>query len=327
MSSHPKNFFTEDQFKQLVQALGLKFKRNPFSSSRGFFYCPWHAETTPSFSVDFTLGLYHCFSCHRGGTLQGLCRILTHKSPEELLGMQSSSFYLYAKPSQISNKKMSTIIDENNIHLDVRGIMIPYHQHELCAQYVQKRGITPAVASAMEMMYGEELIVNGTRFQNRLLIPIYNANKKLINLEGRDITRAHEVKCLYPHGSRKTIYEHYKLDKQRPLYIVEGLIDLAVLRGDSFFENSSCLFGVGVTQHQINILNTFKEIIFIPDNDSAGKNAVFDLQKRLSTKIFLLQIKFPYIKDVAEIVEKNHKSIKDFREENGFIGPVKIRGW
>ena len=31
--------------------------------------CPFHEERTPSFSVNPSLGLYHCFGCHKGGDM------------------------------------------------------------------------------------------------------------------------------------------------------------------------------------------------------------------------------------------------------------------
>jgi DNA primase len=38
--------------------------------------CPFHREKTPSFSVDATLGRFHCFGCGVGGDTKKLSRML-----------------------------------------------------------------------------------------------------------------------------------------------------------------------------------------------------------------------------------------------------------
>src|SRR5262245_35906871 len=40
--------------------------------------CPFHAERTPSFSVNPELGLYHCFGCGAGGDAISFVREMEH---------------------------------------------------------------------------------------------------------------------------------------------------------------------------------------------------------------------------------------------------------
>ena len=39
------------------------------SGKNWFGFCPFHPETTPSFSVNEQKQIFNCFSCHRGGNV------------------------------------------------------------------------------------------------------------------------------------------------------------------------------------------------------------------------------------------------------------------
>ena len=43
----------------------VKFKREGGHTLKGL--CPFHSERTPSFAVNLSKNLYHCFGCNRGG--------------------------------------------------------------------------------------------------------------------------------------------------------------------------------------------------------------------------------------------------------------------
>src|SRR5262249_2413424 len=43
---------------------------------RGTSLCPFHAETTPSFSIDFEKGVFHCFSCGTGGGVKDFVHLV-----------------------------------------------------------------------------------------------------------------------------------------------------------------------------------------------------------------------------------------------------------
>lgn len=314
-----------DQNRALVKLLGLRSKTNYAHSTSAGFFCPMpnHTkDTAPSFYVNFDKGIYHCFGCGASGTMKSLCRQLRGKSAEELLGLSKSDFRLQTnqtyKPFSLEDKVKEDEKYEATASLSIRGVVMPYYRSPKALAYLESRGIERREADSMKMQYVEEAYCNGTFFKERLLVPILSLDGRMINVEARDITRTQAAKCLYPKGTIKTIYEHWKLRKTEPLYIVEGLMDLAVLRSDDFFANSSAIFGVQVTEHQIRILNTFKEVILIPDNDEAGKRSVADLKSRLKTKFCVWKIGTSFIKDVGEI-PLNRTTIKDFRENGNFL--------
>ena len=316
---------TTDQNKLLIKLIGLRSNHPYDHKTSASFFCPMpnhRKDTAPSFNVNFEEGIYHCFGCGASGTVRSLCWELRKKTPEALLGISKSDFRLSEpiayKPFSLADKIKEDIEYETTTNLNVRGVVQPYYRAPEAMKYIESRGIEKREADAMHMGYVSEAYCNGTFFKNRLVIPIYNASHGVMNVEGRDVTRTQAVKCLYPKGTIKTIYEHWKLDKSKPLFIVEGLMDLAVLRSDDFFANSSAIFGVQVTEYQLTLLNQFSEVILIPDNDDAGKQSIELLKTRLKTKFSYWKIGSTFIKDVGEI-PLNRTSVKEYREAGNFI--------
>jgi len=311
-----------DQFRQLALHIGLKSKTSFNNKTSATFFCPFHKDDTPSFSVNFDKGIYHCFGCGAGGSLRSLCRVKLGKSPEQVLGLSASDFRLspsiYLNHFSLEDKVKSDEEYENTASLIIKGAVREFYQSPDALAYLETRGIGKREALSMSMKYVKEAYVNGTYFKDRLLIPIKNdLLGTLVNVEARDITLKQFAKCLYPKGSIKTIYQHLILDKTQPLFIVEGLMDLAVLRSDDFFKNSSSIFGTQVTEYQYRILNTFPEIILIPDNDDPGLAAIKQIKSRLKTKLSVWKIKPNFIKDVGDI-PKYRSSVKEFREVGNF---------
>lgn len=63
--------------------------------------CPFHAEKTPSFTVDQEKGLYHCFGCGAGGD------IFTFVMEKEGLDFPSALEFLAKKYNIVIPKKVS----------------------------------------------------------------------------------------------------------------------------------------------------------------------------------------------------------------------------
>jgi DNA primase len=175
----------------------------------------------------------------------------------------------------------------------------------------------------MQMAYMESGRINGTVYRKRLLLPIYD-NGNLISIEGRDVTSKQSTKVLYPKDSSvNTLYDLDKLDDSKPIYVVEGLLDLAVLRTDPFFANSTAIFGAQVTRRQMWLLNQFDSIILIPDNDKAGRNTTRKMIEELDRPFQILDVpKLQDIKDVGDIPTKLHTSVHALRRRGWGRNPI-----
>ena len=64
---------------EILQSKGISLKRNNTGSYVG--RCPFHNDTNPSLSVSLKndVWLWHCFGCHKGGTLIDFLRLLEGK--------------------------------------------------------------------------------------------------------------------------------------------------------------------------------------------------------------------------------------------------------
>jgi len=267
-------------------------------------------------SIDFTRGIFHCFSCDASGSINTLSEKMTGRKLDVLLGVDTS-FSMFS--GHIKQEYTPKPINEEDVTIDVRGIVAPWTHVPEAIGYVKSRFIPPRIATAMQMGFIKEAYVNGTYYEDRLVIPIYGKSGKLINLEGRDVTGTHKLKCLYPHGITKTIYEWYKLDKEKPLYVVEGLTKMACLRGDDYFANSTTIFGASVTAYQMDLLSEFKKVVLIPDNDEPGKKVIDTFKNRLRTKFDVMRIQDTAAKDIDEIPRKLGLGVEEYRKKGGFL--------
>ena len=310
--------YTEDQYRQAISLLHLKSNINYSSAGSATFKCCFHSgDNTPSLSISFEKGIYHCFGCNKSGTVAQLVKEVSGSSIASLLGLEQGNINIFnPSPFMYDNSAVKKVVET---YLDVRGVIVPFNTSKLCMDYLSKRYITPLIATKMNMKFAEDAYINGTRFFNRLLIPIYNEKQELVNMEGRDATFNQTLKCLYPKKAVKPLYEWYKLKKDKPLYLFEGLIKMAVARSDKFFENSSATLGSKVSDYQLEKLKEFKDVVLVPDNDDAGSVMVsFLKEKLLSLKV--LRIRDKEIKDVDEIPDKTGLTIEQYREQgNGFV--------
>lgn len=312
-------------------------------------HCPFHTDKHPSFSVDLDRALCHCFSCGYNGKLRGLFREITGHSINKELGIkwEAQDEATFVNPFKETIKEDLSATPDVHIALD--GAFIPVDKDPDVCKYLMQRCIPVSVAKSMRMSFATMARSFDTfepnnkdqmvYFTKRLVIPIYERGK-LLSCEGRDIygkeyyynmlrrkgldPDEHEYKkCIYPRGaSTSTLYDIDKLDSSRRLYFVEGIMDLAVLRSDSFFntKNSTAVFGASISERQRYLLKQF-DFTYVIDNDLAGWLSLRRLMEALKEAPIKRDWKFvvpPFheqgVKDVGDIPVKTGKTIEQCRK-------------
>lgn len=312
-------------------------------------HCPFHTDKHPSFSVDLDRALCHCFSCGYNGKLRGLFREITGHSINKELGIkwEAQDEATFVNPFKETVKE--DLSAPPDVHIALDGAFIPVDKDPDVCKYLMQRCIPVSVAKSMRMSFATMARSFDTfepnnkdqmvYFTKRLVIPIYERGK-LLSCEGRDIygkeyyynmlrrkgmdPDEHEYKkCIYPRGaSTSTLYDIDKLDKSRRLYFVEGIMDLAVLRSDSFFntKNSTAVFGASISERQRYFLKQF-DFTYVIDNDLAGWLSLRRLMEALKEAPIKRDWKFvvpPFheqgVKDVGDIPVKTGKTIEQCRK-------------
>lgn len=303
--------------EQVVRALNLKLKTHNLDNSDEWqVACPFHIDKTPSMFIAPEKFVYHCFSCQAQGSLASLYYRITSRSFYKDFDIVNDEFTSFSfDPSNYVTPDYSVI--DKDIDIQVRGEIVPAAKHPESIRYLRRRGIPFEIAKSMAMGFMDHGNINGTTFNKRLTIPIYEGSK-LLAIEGRDTTGKQTHKVLYPKDSTvQTIYDVDILKREDPLYVVEGLTKLAVLRTDPFFANSTATFGAGISERQIWLLKQFSRIVMIPDNDEAGKKSMGRLKEHLGKPFEILEIPNLGIKDIGDVPTKLHTTVEALRH----------RGW
>ena len=300
--------------KAAISYLKIKTTRAIDSGARNIMAsCPFHKDKTPSLSINPQEGVFRCFSCKRGGSIEKLFKEYTGESLYKTLNIaydEFSSFRFRREEDEFDYENMT-----KNVSVAMSGDIVSYRASPEALSYLRRRGISCEVADKMKFRYARLAYINGTRYENRLLIPVYEKGN-LVSIEGRDVTGLVKPKCIYPSRSTvNTLYDLDNLNVEEPLYIQEGLMDLALLRAYPEFKNSTSVFGAALTHRQIYLLKKFRNRVYIPDNDAAG-DATLETLKRELPGTNVLRVPKSYnsvdgIKDTGDIITKAHSSIQD----------------
>jgi len=173
-----------------------------------------------------------------------------------------------------------------------------------------KKGITPLFAKAIrvcverkipEEVWEKWFVSTGGMYHDRLIIPFYDDKNKIYNYQGRALYNEMTPKYLTRKGEHNCIYNYYKVDKNKPVIVFEGIIDSLCVT------NSIAICGANKDVD----LSEFKEIYYLLDNDKTGKKVSIKLLQE-ENYVFLWE-KFKKdvkidVKDLNELCVKMNKT-------------------
>lgn len=304
--------YREESIKEL-QARGWEIP-----GENGKIHCPFHRDNTPSMSINLDKGVYFCFSCRQSGSLifkKGQKRELT---PVEML---KNRLEIYSDKPTTQEIKAPTVTFTYKI--------VEYPSKWLMEEWLKYRGIKRSLVDKYGITYGDIVITNKEdeyTVRNRVVIPVYE-NGKTMSLEMRaPLFKASQMgeqfkvkKCVYPKGSSaNTLFNIDNLDREKKLYVLEGLMDGLAFESLSGQTNWTSVFGAAITNRQIKMLSEFKDITYVYNDDEAGIASIETIKKGLaSTKYKGTATKLkPYdgYDDVGEMAQKIKMKRNEFIE-------------
>ena len=262
--------------ESILAKIGINYKTvtNGYKAS-----CPnpSHSDSTPSWSIESSHPYRHnCFGCGYKGNIYTLARDFGIEIDRDTY--QDGWGPIFPKVES-SSKDRQWIPD-----IKVSGEMKNPIMSGAVMNYLKRKGVSTNFIRRYKLTYSDEYLrINGTNFTQRVCVPIVDSGI-LWSVEGRAY-KDRTPKVLYPKGSRMdTLFDIDNLRKEDTLYVVEGIMDLPPLF-EAGFTNITALFGATIAYRQKELLNRFKELVLIPDNDTAGDNIVREALKWCRTKV------------------------------------------
>jgi DNA primase len=265
--------------------------------------CPFHQEKTPSFTVSVEKQIYYCFGCHEGGNaVNFISKYEKTTFFEALEGLASQVGVEISKKGESRRKPIFDALTKLSEHyqdnlrrssaaikyLSDRGIdskTIGHFGLGYAERRIYERDFAKRLGAPIDMLLSSGILKMKDGgdiydiFRGRIVIPICDANGKVVGFGGRGMEK--DVIPKYINSPESSVFSKrsilYGLDKakreiaaQDHAIVVEGYFDLISLH-QSGITNVIATLGTAITAEQISRLRNFSaNITLMLDGDDAG---------------------------------------------------------
>ncbi|MCI8838861.1 MAG: DNA primase [Oscillospiraceae bacterium] len=275
--------------------------------------CPFHHEKTPSFSVNESKQIFHCFGCGKGGgPVRFVMEMDSLPFPEAVrkLAQQAGLEVPDDSPGDGAwREKRRRILELNKEAARFYRSMLSDPRGEAVTAYIRdKRRISPKFSARFGLGAAPEgwdslitamkdkgydksdlidagLAVAGKsggvydKYRNRLMLPVIDVRGDVIGFTSRVMDDSTPKYLNTPETAifkkRSILYGlNYAKNTRRPNFIlVEGNIDVITLH-QAGFDNTVATMGTALTEDHVRMLERYtKELVLCYDNDAAGEDA------------------------------------------------------
>lgn len=275
--------------------------------------CPFHHEKTPSFSVNESRQIFHCFGCGKGG---GPARFLMEMEslsfPDAVRKLADQAGLPMPEDTGGDGRwreRRRRVLELNREAARFYRAMLSDPRGAAVASYIRdKRRISPKfsarfglgaapdawdslIQAMREKGYDKaDLIEAGLavagkgggvydKYRNRLMLPVIDTRGDVIGFTSRVMDDSTPKYLNTPETAifkkRSILYGlNYAKKTRRPNFIlVEGNIDVITLH-QAGFDNTVATMGTALTEEHVRLLGRYtKELVLCYDNDAAGEDA------------------------------------------------------
>ena len=289
----PGDFDLVKERVDIVQLVGERVQlRKAGRSYSGL--CPFHAEKTPSFSVDPERRTFHCFGCgERGDVFDWLIKTdgIDKAEALKILAEKAGVPLTGGKPPAEREREKRLLAAHETAHFYFRQALRGTPKGRAAAEYVAARGIDQKMVEQFGVAYApdlpdgmlgylrkkgytdEEILSTGLvveterglldRFRDRLIVPIRDARGRIIAFGGRAMRADQRGK--YINSPQTVLFNKsgtlYALDaakaearRQSEAVIVEGYFD-AIACHQAGLTNVVASMGTALTEDQYRTLD------------------------------------------------------------------------
>ncbi len=304
-----------DELNSRVNIVDVVSAYVPLNKRGGNFWglCPFHHEKTPSFSVNETKQIFHCFGCGKGGGAIRFVMEVENISFPDAVAKLAAQAGLEVPDSAPSDgrwrEQRKRILELNKEAARFYRDMLSRPEGATVAAYIRdKRRISPKfsarfglgaapdawdtlIRAMAEKGYQKaELLDAGLavagknggiydKYRNRLMLPVIDVRGDVIGFTSRVMDDSTPKYLNTPETAifkkRSILYGlNYAKNTKRPnLILVEGNIDVITLH-QAGFDNTVATMGTALTEEHVRMLAKYtKELVLCYDNDAAGTDA------------------------------------------------------
>lgn len=274
--------------------------------------CPFHAEKTPSFSLNAEKQVWHCYGCDAGGDLFTFVQRYENVDFSAALRMLAQRAGVELRESPDARRQRSereAIFEANAVAQAYFASML--RKDSAALDYLSQRGVTAETAQKFGIGYAPDAwdgFVAAARkagidlalaeraglvrarpqgdgyydfFRHRLMLPVYNLTGEVMAFGGRALGDELPKYMNTPSTTAYTKGRHvYALNLARraaaidgALIVVEGYIDAIVLH-QAGFANAVASLGTAFTPEQARELRRVAPNLYLCfDGDAAGQSA------------------------------------------------------
>lgn len=284
--------------------------------------CPFHAEKTPSFTVNPKRGIFHCFGCGVGGDAFGF--LMRHDRlgfPEAVRALaERAGIPLPTTREPETDGKFEALRRIMALAAEFYSGSLWQPEGATARDYLDKRGVDLEVAKRFGLGYapegwnalltalGKQSVTEAElaqaglvlprqtgsgfydRFRARLLFPIRDPQGRVIAFGGRALA-GEEPKYLnspetplYVKGQTLYAFDVARaaIREKNRAIIVEGYLDCLMAHQNGFGETVAAL-GTAFTASQLGLLRRYTdEVLALFDADAAGQKASARLEEMLT---------------------------------------------
>jgi len=276
--------------------------------------CPFHAEKTPSFSVNRKKQFFHCFGCGASGNAISFLMDFSHldfvEAVEDLAG-----FVGIDVPRESSDYRPKQKKDDLNSLYALMEQVAAFYAEQLrtsdegkkAVEYLKNRGVSgdcagdfmlgyaPDEWKALASRFDQKLLLDAgllvtkesgqpyDRFRGRIMFPIRDKRARIIGFGGRVLDDSLPKYLNSPETSLfhkgKEVYGLYellkKIAKPQRILIVEGYMDVVAL-SQFGIDYAVATLGTATSQAHLDLLFRFSsELVLCFDGDRAGQVAAW----------------------------------------------------